>query len=189
MRDDRIIKKGDIFHIDDDSPHTGDEMWSDRPGLVISNDVANKHAGVVTIVYLTSSKKKRVRPTHVNVLSGDTKALALCEQVYTVDKSKVKEFIGHITDEEMKAVDSALMFQMGINPSSRPISIFKKWENYIIRNNMNIDEYMPQTETPTTKPENSEYVKLLENEIETLKDELSKYQTLYSQSKSIITSN
>ena len=188
MKDDRVMRKGDIFHINDgNKAPIGDEQWSDRPGLIISNDIANKHAGVVTIVYLKTDKKRRLRPTHIPIVSGDTKGIALCEQVFTVDKSRVAEYIGHITDDEMTQIDDALMFQFGINPAARPTSIFKKWENYIIRNNMNIDEYTPIETQTTDKPSSTDYTKLLESEIKTLTDEVEKYKTLYNQSKTIIT--
>lgn len=189
-------KRGNIYHVAYGQVNSvGDEIWSDRPAIIISNDVSNKHSGVVTIVYLTTSKKKRLRPTHVPILSGESQALAMCEQIFSVDKTRIKEYIGTITDEEMANIESALLFQFCINPVSRPATIFKKWENYIVRNNMNIDKYnvpeciTSETNKDTTEQEtisNKAYIDILREEIRILNDEVDKYKQLYGNCKKII---
>lgn len=187
-------KKGDIYHVAYGQVNSvGDEIWSDRPALIISNDVSNKYSGVVTVVYLTTSKNKRIRPTHVPLLSGNTKALALCEQMYTVDKSRLSDYIGSVTEEEMSQVESALMFQLAVNPATRPTSIFKKWENYIIRNRMNIDKYnVPEkaVDTPQTiqifETSSKPYITILRDEIQVLTEEVNKYKQLYDNCKNYL---
>lgn len=202
------ILKGDIYYVNFGQINSvGDEIWSDRPGLVISNDTSNKHSGVVTIVYLTTSKKKRMRPTHVPVMSGPQQAIAMCEQVFTVDKSRLSTFIGHVNDDTMAYIESALMFQFGINPATRPTTIFKKWENYIIRNHMNIDKYnIPECLTENHDDDDDNAIKetsatiedtvvthddtdtiaILKEEIECLTDEVNKWKRLYQSVKGIV---
>lgn len=203
MASNRTILKGDIYHITDgDVKPTGAEIWSDRPALVISNDIANKYSQTVTIVYLrTERKNKPVRPTQVPIMSAGKKALALCEQLYTIDKSRIAQYIGHITDEEMKSVESTLMFQFAIHPNRRPVTCFKKWERYIVTYNQDIDEYSPEAKkqtiwttdakanplvpAPSQEISKDDYINLLENEIDTLKGELNKYRSLLTMSKQI----
>ena len=51
------VKRGEIYYIgvDEDNDSIGSEQCNhDRPGIIVSNDVGNKHSGVVEIVYLTT---------------------------------------------------------------------------------------------------------------------------------------
>jgi hypothetical protein len=92
-------------------------------------------------VYLSTSTKKKASPLHVPLLSGTKSALALCEQLHSVDKSRVHQVIGVITNEEQKALDNAIAFSLGIDASNYR-SLFKKWENYIKEYHLPvIDEY------------------------------------------------
>lgn len=127
------FSRGDIFYIkDSDSQQpVGAEIWPNRAGLIISNDALNKSSGVVEIVYLSTSPRKRPSPTHVPVNSGTKKAIAMCEQIHTVDKSRLTDKIDHITDEEMVDIEEALLFSLQINTGRNPQGIFKKFERQL----------------------------------------------------------
>lgn len=129
----RTIQRGDILYIigDDEHPPVGNEIWSDRMALVVSNNSLNKRSGILEIVYLSTSETKRLAPTHIPIKSGNKIALTQCEQVHTVDISRVKEYVGKATEEEMDEVDGALLFSLGINRGKNPQGIFRKWENYL----------------------------------------------------------
>ena len=126
------ILDGDICYVasPDDVALIGCEIWSDLPAMVVSNDATNQTAGVVEVVYLSTSMKKRPTPLHVRVRSGSRNAIAMCGQIHTVDKSRLRQKLGTVTETEMSAVDKALCFSLGINAESYR-SLFKKWENYI----------------------------------------------------------
>lgn len=127
------IKRGDIFYIigDPENPPIGAEIWSDRAGIVISNDTICKTSNAIQIVYISTSQTKRLSPTHIPIISGNKKAIAICEQVHTVDISRITDQFGHITDEEMENVENGILFGQGINRGRNPQGIFRKWENYI----------------------------------------------------------
>ncbi len=129
----KSIKRGDIFYIvgDPENPPIGSEIWSDRAGIIVSNDAICKSSNALEIVYVSTSKNKKLSPSHIEVTSGNKKAIALCEQVHTVDKSRLTDYFGHATDEEMDDVDAAILFGLGINHGRNPQGIFRKWENYI----------------------------------------------------------
>lgn len=61
------IYRGDIFYIMPGS-YVGSEQKSGRPGIIVSNDLANKHSPNVEVVFLTSQEKKAL-PTHVEVIA------------------------------------------------------------------------------------------------------------------------
>lgn len=129
------IKRGDIFYIVDDPNHTaiGAEIWADRPGLIVSNNVLNKTSNAIQIVYLSTSDRKKPSPTHVPVTSGTKTATALCEQIHTVDVSRLTDYIGTISDDEMNDVDGALLFALQINRGKNPQGIFKKYEKQLLK--------------------------------------------------------
>lgn len=46
-------------------------------------------------------------PTHVRIESAGKRSTALCEQISSVDVSRLGDFKGHLTDREMAQVDVA----------------------------------------------------------------------------------
>lgn len=105
--DERIFKRGEIYYIHN-IPVIGCEQTQGRPGIIVSNDTLNKHLGVVTVVFLTS-KKKDAYETRVPIYSSGRPAMALAEQINTVDKSRIGNFVGECTPAEIDAVDNAII--------------------------------------------------------------------------------
>ena len=52
----RIIdyRRGDIYYIETGGVCVGSEQKPGRPGVIVSNDLGNKHSSNVEVVYLTS---------------------------------------------------------------------------------------------------------------------------------------
>lgn len=105
------IYRGDIFYITQGS-YVGSEQKSGRPGIIVSNDLANKHSPNVEVVFLTSQEKKAL-PTHVEVIAR-VPSTALCENIQTVSKERLSDFIRSCTTSEMKAIGKALLHSLGI---------------------------------------------------------------------------
>lgn len=103
--------RGDIFFITEDA-YTGSEQNGGRPGVIVSNDVGNKHSPNVEVVFLTSREKKPM-PTHVEVLCK-VPSTALCENIQTVSKERLDSFIRSCTTSEMKNIDNALLYSLGL---------------------------------------------------------------------------
>lgn len=107
------IFRGDIFYI---MPGEADcfDLKAGRPGIIVSNNMGNQHSDRVEVVYLTTKDKKPM-PTHVDIICRQ-KSTALCEQITTVSKDRIGEFIKTCTTAEMKRIDEALMVSLGIVP-------------------------------------------------------------------------
>ena len=111
------IRRGDLYYAELD-PIVGSEQAGTRPVLVVSNDVGNQYSPVIVIVPITSRRiGKKQLPTHVEVkmpelLKNDSTALT--EQIRTIDKLRLKEYIGSLPDCLMTAVDQALAISIGI---------------------------------------------------------------------------
>jgi mRNA interferase MazF len=106
------IKRGDIFYISR-TPVIGHEQFSGRPAIVVSCNANNKHCETVEIVYLTTQPKADL-PTHVMIRSAKFQSTALCEQVTTVSTSRLGDYCGSCTREEMEEVNAAIMVSLGL---------------------------------------------------------------------------
>ena len=113
-----IVKRGDMFYADL-SPVIGSEQGGIRPVVIIQNDVGNKHSPTVIAAAITSQLGKNKLPTHIEI-NGNADGLKnnsviLAEQIRTIDKSRLKEKIGHIDDESvMNKINSALGISFGL---------------------------------------------------------------------------
>ncbi|HHT9146612.1 MAG: type II toxin-antitoxin system PemK/MazF family toxin [Candidatus Brocadiaceae bacterium] len=86
-------KQGDIYLVTLD-PTIGTEMAKTRPGVIVSNDHANKGSNRVSVVPITSSNIAKVYPFEVFLsaksetgLNYDSKIA--CDQVRSVDKRRL----------------------------------------------------------------------------------------------------
>lgn len=110
------IKRGDIYFADL-SPAMGSEQSGIRPVLVIQNDIGNLHSPTIIITAITGRKKKRM-PTHVVLHQQGTglweTSLIMLEQIRTIDRKRLMEYIGHADEKTMEMVDKALAVSVGI---------------------------------------------------------------------------
>ncbi len=68
------------------------------------------------MVYLTTQPKHEL-PTHVSIHSLNRESIAICEQITSVAKERIGTYRGHVTDEEMQGIESAIMISLGITAS------------------------------------------------------------------------
>ncbi len=117
------IKRGDMFYADL-SPVVGSEQGGIRPVVIVQNDMGNKYSPTVITVAITSKLGKTQLPTHIEIGSKNvglkTDSIILAEQVRTIDKSRLKEKIGHIEDKSiMQKIDNALEVSIGLQLASQ----------------------------------------------------------------------
>lgn len=112
-----VVKRGDIFYADL-SPVIGSEQGGVRPVLVIQNDIGNKYSPTIIIAAVTSQINKAKLPTHVEISAPDygfTKdSVVLLEQIRTIDKKRLREKIGHFSEEMMHKVNDCLKISVGL---------------------------------------------------------------------------
>ena len=113
-----IVKRGDMFYADL-SPVIGSEQGGIRPVLVIQNDTGNKYSPTVIVSAITSQQNKNKLPTHIELDSKEfglkSDSVILAEQIRTIDKSRLKEKIGHIDDSRiMNRINNALGVRFGL---------------------------------------------------------------------------
>ncbi len=113
----RPIQRGDIYYANL-SPVTGSEQGGIRPVLIVQNDVGNSHSPTVIAAAITGYVKGKRQPTHVR-LKGASRGLfrnstVLLEQLRTLDKSRLGEYMGSVGADKMREVDTALCVSVGV---------------------------------------------------------------------------
>ena len=111
------FQRGDIYFVRLDSS-TGSEQSGTRPAVILQNDVGNTHSPTLIVATLTSkTEKKAAQPTHCLVEPEKLEpSIVQAEQIFTIDKSRVQNFAGHLTPEEMSRVDDAVKISLALNP-------------------------------------------------------------------------
>ena len=111
------FQRGDIYFVRLDSS-TGSEQNGTRPAVILQNDVGNTYSPTLIVATLTSkTEKKAAQPTHCLVEPEKLEpSIVQAEQIFTIDKSRVKRFVGPLTPEEMGRVDDAVKISLALNP-------------------------------------------------------------------------
>ena len=113
-----MVKRGDIFYADL-SPVVGSEQGGIRPVIIIQNDIGNKYSPTIIVAAITSQINKAKLPTHVEISSEEyglnKDSVVLLEQIRTVDKKRLKEKIGHMSEKDIQKVDQALLISLGLS--------------------------------------------------------------------------
>ncbi len=115
--------RGDVWFADL-GKHPGTSVQEGcRPVFIMSNDTANGHSPTVTVVPMTSKKKKAYLPTHVLLGAGDCPflgpSMALAEQITTIGKSALCKRIGRIGGSKIGEIEAAVLAQLSIAASAR----------------------------------------------------------------------
>lgn len=114
------VRRGDIYYADL-SPVIGSEQGGLRPVLIIQNDVGNRYSPTVIAAAITSRMSKARLPTHIDIYADEVglakDSVILLEQIRTLDKSRLKEKMGHLDDATMDHVNMAIAVSFGLgNP-------------------------------------------------------------------------
>ena len=108
------IYRGQIYNVDFGET-SGSEQGGIRPALIIQNNTGNRHSPT-TIVCPITSQVKTTLPTHVNIDFLYKPSIILCEQIRTIDISKVYKdtLLGNLRKDEMEKVETALRISLGL---------------------------------------------------------------------------
>ncbi len=112
------VKRGEIYYADL-SPVVGSEQGGVRPVLIVQNDVGNLYSPTVIVAAITTSDGKAEIPTHISIERTENglkkDSMALLEQVRTIDRSRLQEYIGHLGMQPMNRVNNALAISLGLH--------------------------------------------------------------------------
>ena len=111
----REIKRGDIYKADL-SPVVGSEQGGIRPVVIVQNDMGNRYSPTIIVVPITTRLNKKNLPTHTKINNSSLlkESIALMEQIRTIDKSRLIEFIGVMNESEMNRITEALRISIDV---------------------------------------------------------------------------
>ena len=98
-------------------PARGSEVPKTRPCVIVSRTEANDISSTVTVVPLSSVQGRATErlvqpllPAKETHLPKDSRAL--CDQVRTIDKGRIRESIGILTGELLAKIDRGLILHL-----------------------------------------------------------------------------
>lgn len=110
------IKRGQIYYADL-SPVVGSEQGGYRPVLIIQNDMGNRYSPTTIAAVITTRKTKANLPTHIwlnNECGLPKESMVECEQVRTLDKKRLKSFMGQVSEEVLAEIDKGLKISFAL---------------------------------------------------------------------------
>ena len=111
-------RRGEIWDVNW-SPGRGAEQQGTRPALIIQNDRGNTSATYPLTIVASMSRTERELPLHVRIAPTAENGLTdytdvKCEQVMTIEKSRLLRRRGAITSDELGRVDLALRLSLNL---------------------------------------------------------------------------
>jgi len=100
------MTRGSVWWVEFD-PAVGTEIHKTRPAVIVSNDTANKFLARVVVVPLTSNIS-RIYPGEALVTVNGNKNKAMTDQIMSADKSRLKNKIAELSDNDMVSLENAM---------------------------------------------------------------------------------
>ena len=109
------VMRGEVYYADL-SPVIGSEQGGYRPVLVVQNNKGNKYSTTVIVAPVSSKIMKNPLPTHVLIeLDGlQKKSVVLLEHLRPIDKKRIKEREGKVSDVLMYQINEAMKTSLDI---------------------------------------------------------------------------
>ena len=117
--DTREIKRGEIYYVDlEDINYTNTHVaGKTRPAIVISNNIGNARSDTAIVALLTTQRKKEYKFQYTFMLNS-RESVVMCEQLMTLDDYRLKDKISELTNQQMKELEQALMYELQLNKLS-----------------------------------------------------------------------
>lgn len=110
-----MIKRGDVYYANL-SPVVGSEQGGVRPVVVIQNDKGNKYSKTIIIAPISKKMSKPPIPTHVIFSDASLSyvSMILCEQLRTIDKQRLGQWICTLDKETIEKIDQAIKVSLNL---------------------------------------------------------------------------
>lgn len=124
------VKRGEVYLCDFGEPY-GHEQGFMRYAIIAQNDDGNFHSPTTIVVACTSEPKKRL-PVHYhctfsssNMIDydlekvGSAENVIMAEQIQTVDKARLRKYLGMLTTDFMEQIDQKLNISLQLSSKER----------------------------------------------------------------------
>ena len=112
-----MVERASIW-LADLNPTRGSEQAGTRPVLIFQNNAINPFSRTVLAIPMTTNLRRAALPSCVQISKGEgglaSDSVALCHQIRVLDKRRLQRELGKITPQTMAAIESCVLFTMGI---------------------------------------------------------------------------
>lgn len=113
----RKVYRGEMYFADL-NPVKGSEQGGNRPVLIIQNNKGNFYSSTVIVAAMSGQVSTKAKlPTHhiVRPYAGLTEeSIVLLEQIRTIDKKRLGEYIGQLDENDMEQIDRCLAISLDL---------------------------------------------------------------------------
>lgn len=100
------MNRGDVYWVDL-NPTKGSEINKQRPCVIVGATPINRARNTVIVVPLSTATRSRP-PIVIYVECLGKQVVAVCDQIRTVDKSRLVKSAGKLSSKDMDALDDSL---------------------------------------------------------------------------------
>lgn len=119
----RTYLRGEMYYADL-GKGIGSEQEGYRPVVIIQNDIGNNHSPTVIVASISSRiAGKSKLPTHYYINAEDglrEPSVVLLEQIRTIDKHRLGQRIGKLSEKHIQGINHALAISIGLIEPSQP---------------------------------------------------------------------
>lgn len=157
------VRRGEVYECDFGTPH-GSEQGFLRYAIVIQNDFGNTHAPT-TIVIACSTESKKDLPVHLNCTFsstnmsdydlnrvGTSENVIMAEQIRTVNKTRLRRYVGSLTPEFMKQIEEIVYISLGLKSKEKIVEKVV-YVDKIVEKKVYVDKIVPLKEETDVKPQ------------------------------------
>ena len=108
------MRRGEVWYVRSSDSY-GTEMALGRPALIVSSDYGAEVATHVQVLWCTTSPKSPCVVLVDEMYQNYRETYAIYTQLVTIDKRRVSEKIGRMSDEGMREIDNGLMKVLGLD--------------------------------------------------------------------------
>lgn len=127
------VKRGEVYLCDFGDPY-GSEQGHKRYAIVVQNDDGNLHSPTTIVLACTTEQKKRLPVHHYFVFSdenmidydvlrvGTEQNVVMAEQIRTVDKTRLRKFLGTMTPKFMYRMQEIIDISLSLQRQEKVIT-------------------------------------------------------------------
>ena len=110
-----MVRRGDVFYANL-SPVVGSEQGGTRPVVIVQNDKGNRYSKTVIVAQVSKQMSKPPIPTHVIFSAAQLShvSMILCEQLRTIDKSRLLQWICRLDEQTLERVGEAIRVSLHV---------------------------------------------------------------------------
>lgn len=107
------FKRGQIWWYKTGDNYNGSIQGKTRPVVIMSNELANENSNCLLAIPCTTAEKKNM-PTHTSFMLDGTLSTTLAENMMSVNKDKLTNYIGTVDEELLKKLEINISIALGL---------------------------------------------------------------------------